>query len=251
MKNKFYDFKSSSAEEIAIRKGFYEHYKRNPISDDQVLANLGLFLNTKNLSRIIFMNEMYKKIIDVEGIIVEFGVRWGQNLSVFAALRGMYEPYNIHRKIVGFDTFEGFPSLSKKDGSADMMKAGNLPVTEDYEGYLTKVMEFQEADNPVSHVKKFEIRKGDASVEILRYLDQNPETIIALAFFDFDIYEPTRNCLEAIRPYLVKGSLLCFDELNDPTAPGETIALKEIFELNSVRLQRNRYTTRVSYFVLE
>jgi len=251
MKDKLIDFKSSNNKEMAIRKSFYEHHRKNPIPDDQVLENLGLFLNTKNLSRILFMNEMYKKIVDVEGIIIEFGTRWGQNLSVFAALRGMYEPYNIHRKIVGFDTFEGFPSLSKKDGSSDMMKVGSLSVTEDYEDYLTKVMVFQEADNPVSHIKKFEIRKGDASVEIVKYLDQNPETIIALAFFDLDIYEPTRNCLEAIRPYLVKGSLLCFDELNDPNAPGETIALKEIFGLNNVRLRRDRYTTRVSYYCVE
>lgn len=251
MKDKMTDFKSSSVEEIAIRRSFYEHYKKNPIPDDQVLENLGLFLNTKTLSRILFMNEIYKKIIDVEGIIIEFGTRWGQNLSIFAALRGIYEPYNIHRKVVGFDTFEGFPILSEKDGSGDMMKAGNLSVTEDYEDYLTKVMRFQEAGNPVSHIKKFEIRKGNASGEIVKYLEKNPETIIALAFFDFDIYEPTRNCLEAIRPHLVKGSLLCFDELNDPNAPGETIALNEVFGLNNVRLRRDRYTTRVSYFVLE
>mgnify|MGYP003971701973 CR=1 FL=1 len=28
-------------------------------------------------------NEIYKKIIDVHGVIMEFGTRWGQNLALF------------------------------------------------------------------------------------------------------------------------------------------------------------------------
>ena len=77
------------------------------------------------------MDFMYKNIIDVQGIVMEFGVRWGQNLSLFSALRGIYEPYNRHRKIVGFDTFKGFPSIHEKDGTSDMMKKGQLALTDD------------------------------------------------------------------------------------------------------------------------
>ena len=250
MKNEMIDYKSSSKEEVTIRKEFLEHYKKNPIPDDQILENLGLFLNTKNLSRILFINHIYQQIIDVQGIIVEFGTRWGQNLSLFAALRGLYEPYNIQREIVGFDTFEGFPSVSKMDGDSGMMKPGSLTVTKNYEDYLSKVMGYQEKDNPISHIKKFDIRKGDAVIELKKYLLDNPHTIISLAFFDFDIYEPTKKCLSIIKPYLVKGSLLGFDELCDKNSPGETVALKEVFNLNEVQLKRYRYTTRVSYFIL-
>ena len=132
-----------------------------------------------------------------------------------------------------------------------MMKKGKLVVTKNYVDYLTRVMEFQEKDNPLSHIKKFDLRVGDAAVEIDNYLKEYPETIIALAYFDFDIYEPTKKCLEAIRPHLVKGSVLGFDELNDSDSPGETIALKEVFGLNNIKLKRYRYASRVSYFVLE
>ncbi len=240
-----------SAQEKLIRQQFVEHLKKCPMPDDQLLSNLGLFLNSKNLSRILFMNHLYKKIIDVQGIIIEFGTRWGQNLALFAALRGIYEPFNRHRKIVGFDTFAGFPNISKKDGSSDLMQAGNLSVTESYVEYLTKILEYQEQYNPLSHIKKFDIREGDAVVEIERYLKEYPETIIALAYFDFDIYEPTRKCLEAIKPQLVKGSVLGFDELNDHDSPGETIALNEVFGLNNISLKRYRYASRVSYFIVE
>ena len=74
---------------------------------------------------------------------------------------------------------------------------------------------------------KYDLRAGDAAVEITKYLKEAPETIIALAFFDFDLYEPTKQCLEKIRPRLVKGSVLAFDELNDPDSPGGTVALME------------------------
>ena len=241
----------SSEKEIAVRQQFLQHFKKCPIPDEQILSNLGLFLNSKNLSRILFMDHIYQKIIDVQGIVIDFGTRWGQNLSLFSALRGIYEPFNRHRKIVGFDTFTGFPKISKKDGHSDLMEEGNISVTKDYDNYLNKLMELQEKDNPLYHIKKFDIVKGDASIKIEKYLKDNPETIIALAYFDFDIYEPTKKCLEAIRPHLIKGSVLGFDELNDPDSPGETIALNEVFGLNNIKLKRYQYASRVSYLIME
>jgi len=198
------------------------------------------------------MNHIYQQIVDVHGVVIEFGTRWGQNISLFAALRGIYEPFNRHRKIIGFDTFTGFPSITQHDNrECSIIREGALACTDNYPEYLEKVMEYQEQDNPLSHIRKFEIRVGDATVGIDKYLKEYPETIVALAFFDFDIYEPTKKCLEAIRSHLVKGSILAFDELSDHDSPGETIALKEVFGLNNIKLRRYRYTSRVSYFVLE
>ncbi len=54
-------------------------------------------------------------------------------------------------------------------------------------------------------------------------MTDNPQTIIALAYFDLALYEPTRKCLEAIRPHLVRGSILAMDELNSRDFPGETV----------------------------
>jgi hypothetical protein len=131
------------------------------------------------------------------------------------------------------------------------MQNGNLSVTDDYDKYLEQILRCQENSNPLSHIQKFEIMKGDAPLEFFTYLENHPETIIALAYFDFDIYEPTVQCLNLIKPYLTKGSILAFDELNDSDSPGETIALKEVFPLETIQLQRFPYTSRVSYFVVE
>ena len=33
---------------------------------------------------------------------------------LFAKLCAIFEPYGIHRKIIGFDTFKGFPNIDKQ-----------------------------------------------------------------------------------------------------------------------------------------
>lgn len=241
----------SSTEEKNLLAKMLRLFKKCPIPDDQIFANFGLFLNSKDLSRILLMDHLYKKIIDVQGVIFDFGTRWGHNMAIFAALRGIYEPFNRHKKIVGFDTFSGFPQISKEDGKSDLMRLGNISVTRNYVNYLEQIMDYQEKSNPLSHIKKYEIRQGNAVVEIDKYFNQYPETIVAMAYFDFDIYLPTKKCLEAIRPHIVQGTVLAFDELNDHDSPGETGALNEVFGLSNIRLKRYRYTSRTSYFVVE
>ncbi len=242
--------KASPAEREA-RRDLIEAFRDCPIPDDQILQNLGLFLSSKNLSRILFMDYIYRQIIDVQGIVMEFGTRWGQNAALFSQLRSIYEPYNRHRVITAFDTFDGFPSISSQDGKSDMMKVGNYSTTQSYEDYLEKVMGLLEADNPLGHIKKFNICKGDAIEETEKYLTIHPETIVALAYFDFDIYLPTIKCLDLIGNRLTKGSVLAFDELNDSDCPGETAAVMEYFGLRNIRLKRYPYASRVSYCVIE
>ena len=241
----------ANSEEIKARDGLLDALRSSPIPESQLLSNLGLFLESKNLARILFMDFLFRQITDVQGIIVEFGTRWGQNAALFSALRGIYDPFNRHRKIVAFDTFAGFPSISETDGESDMMNSGNLDVTKDYDQYLSNVLELHERLNPLSHIKKFEIRAGDATVEFPKYLDDEPQTIVALAYFDFDLYEPTKQCLEMLKPRLTKGSIVAFDELNDPDSPGETTALMETIGLDQVRLKRLPHASRVSYFEVE
>jgi hypothetical protein len=225
--------------------------ERAPIPRDQLLSNIGLFIESKNLARILFMDHLFKQIVEVPGAILEFGTRWGQNLALFSALRGIYDPFNRHRRIIGFDTFTGFPSVRPEDGASDMIRKGNLATTENYEQFLRSVLSAHEKLNPLSHLTKHDLRVGDSTVEVKRFLDDEPHTIVALAYFDFDLFEPTKACLEAVRPRLVKGSVIGFDELNDPDSPGETLGLMEAFGLNNIRLKRFRYASRVSYFIVE
>ncbi|MCX6702829.1 MAG: crotonobetainyl-CoA--carnitine CoA-transferase [Candidatus Wolfebacteria bacterium] len=237
----------SSGDEKETIKAFIKHFKESPLPDDEVLQNMGLFLTSKALSRILFFYEIYKKIIHSHGIIVEFGVRWGQTLSIMSALRGIFEPFNRHRKIVGFDTFNGFCGIGEKDGEQCKCADGSFSVTDGYEAYLDKLLSLQDNLNPIAHLKKYELVSGNAIETVPAYFLKHPETIVSLVVFDFDIYEPTRVALEAVKPYLCKGSIIVFDELCDDIFPGETIAVRKILGLNNVRIQRMPMTSRISY----
>ena len=225
--------------------------KTCPIPEDQLLANMGIFLTSKNLSRILFMNDIYQKVVEVPGIVMEFGTRWGQNTTIFSTLRGIYDPFNRHRKVVCFDTFTGFPNVTVEDGTSELMKVGSVSTTQNYEEYLAKVLSCHEKLNPIEHLKKFEIVKGDVMETLPKYLKEYPETIISLAYFDMDLYQPTKSCLRSIRERMPKGSIVAFDELSDKDSPGETLALMDTHGVFNVTLRRPRYTSRVSYFVVE
>src|ERR1044071_4437851 len=69
----------------------------SPIPAEETLANLGLFLTPAYLARILFMHQLYQRILRVHGVVMELGVRWGPNLALFSALRAMYEPHNHSR----------------------------------------------------------------------------------------------------------------------------------------------------------
>ena len=241
----------SSSQEKDNNAQFVQHFKSAPLPADELLANLGLFLTSKNLSRVLFFYEIYKQILTTHGVIIEFGVRWGQTLSLMSALRGIFEPFNRHRKIIGFDTFQGFKGICEQDGKKCKSTDGSFSVTDNYEKYLDKVLYLQEQLNPIPHLKKFELIKGDAAKTIPEYFKNNPETIVSLAILDFDIYKPTKIALESIKPHLCKGSILIFDELCDDIFPGETIALQEVFSLNNIRIKRLPTTSRISYMVIE
>ena len=246
----FYTTNNTEQRKI-LRDQFLKQYKSSPIPDDEILKNLGLFININLMQRILWMHNLYQQIINVHGSVIEFGCRWGQNLALFELFRGIYEPYNFNRKVIGFDTFAGFPSVHEKDGNAKGVQPGMYNVSENYMEYLQDILNYQESEMPYPQFKKFSLVKGDASQTIDQYLKENPETIIALVYFDFDIYEPTYNCLKAIKPFVTKGSVIAFDELNLHDFPGETLALKEIFGLDQVRLQRSPLNPYSSYFVVE
>lgn len=239
---------STSAEQNRKIK-FANYLRSSPIPNCELPDNLGLYLTRQTLSRINFIQDIYKKIVPVHGVVMEFGVRWGQNMALFSSLRGIHEPFNYNRKIIGFDTFEGFPSVDLNDGL--MLKKGDYSVLPDYRESLDQILHDHEMLSPISQISKHELIEGDASLTLPEYLRDHPETIVALAYFDFDIYKPTRDCLKALQPFLTKGSILAFDELNAAPFPGETIALKEVLGLSRYALRRDPNSPLTSYLVVE
>lgn len=240
------DHCQSSKNEISNRDFYVELISHSPLKYKDMLWQCYLYLNRQTLTRLICIHEIYKIAMKTHGVIMQFGVYYGRDLALLVNLRGIYEPFNYTRKIIGFDTFEGLPKLHEKDG--DMGNYGDFSVPRDYMDYLDHLLQYHENECSLSHIKKFELIKGNVKGTLPKYLADNPETIISLAYLDLDIYEPTKSVLLDIEPYLVKGSVVVFDELNFRAFPGETIAFRES-GFNKYRLHTFPYDPTISYCI--
>ena len=165
---------------------------------------------------------------------------------LFEHLSSILEPSNFNRKIIGFDTFEGFPSVSKNDPDGVVGQFRNT----DYQ-HLAKWVTLHDKNRTIGHIPKVDLVKGDAIKTIPQYVKDHPYLIIALLYMDFDIYEPTAVALKHLLPLVPKGGVVGFDEVGQKRWQGETIALKENVILSGVRLQRFYYDAHVSYYVVE
>ena len=196
-----------------------------------------LFLKRQALSRLLYYDDLYRRIVHVPGVICEFGVQWGATMATLANLRGIHEPFNHSRRIIGFDTFGGFAGVGREDG--DTVRDGGYATDAGYETELADILSIHESFSPIPQLRKFELIKGDVVDTLPAWLEANPASIVGMAIFDMDIYRPTKAALEAVLPRLVHGSLLVFDELSCPHFPGETQAVQEVLGLNRLRLRRS------------
>lgn len=222
------------------RERLYRLYKNTPIPPEELLINTALYTRSSALSKILFLDEIYKLIIDIPGNVHTYGVWWGQDVIAFQNLRAIHEPYNYSRKVVGFDTFTGYPKLSSKDVLSDTIKEGAYTTSVNYLDHLNELMDYHEKENTMSHIKKFEMIQGDILETLPAYYKANPQEIVSLMYIDIALYEPTKCIIETAIPNLVKGSVLVFDELNATEYPGETIALKESGLLDKCEVYRSQ-----------
>jgi len=244
---------TKSGEYRSAEDAIQQALSETSIPDAEILENLHLFISPQQLRRILFLYEIYKKIVTVPGVIMQFGVRWGRELALFESLRTTFEPFNHSRKIIGFDTFSGYQGVDERDGGHRVMEDGNLSTGDNYRQELESILALREQMSPIPQAKKYELIEGNAEETLAQYLEDNPQTIISLAHLDMNLYLPTRACLEILKDNMPKGAVVIIDEVNLDMMPGETIALKEVFGINNLRLQRDRHVnpTWPAYFVVE
>ena len=120
-----------------------------------------VFLKRQVLSRLLYQDQLYRRIVDVPGVICEFGVHWGATIATLCNLRGIHEPFNHSRRIVGFDTFGGFVGVDDKDGG--FSSEGDYSTSQSYEDELAELLSIHESFSPIPQIRKFELVKGDVT----------------------------------------------------------------------------------------
>jgi hypothetical protein len=216
------------------------------------LENFTKYVSRQTLGRFLALNEIFKQVIDVQGDVIECGVNSGGGLMSFAQLSAIYEPINLQRRIIGFDTFSGFPKIDEEDKRTDLetteRKQGGYHDNS-YDDLQHSIALFDK-NRFINHIDKVSLIKGDANHTIPEYLKDNPHTIVSLLHLDFDLYGPTKVAIENFLPRMPKGSIIIFDELNNRTWPGETIAVLEKMNINKLSIKRFPYEPHISYAVI-
>ena len=222
-------------------------------SPTEKLEAVAKFASRQSLTKLMARWEVFQKQLHVNGSIVEVGVHRGASLMAWAQFSSILEPVNYLRKVIGFDTFEGFPSLDAKDtiGDSEHLRIGGYSAGGDAKAELQQAIDLYDSNRLMNHIGKCELIAGDASKTIPEYLEQNPHLVVSLLHLDTDLYEPTKVALEHFLPRMPRGAIIVFDELNLKQLPGETSATMEAIGIPQLRLHRLPWATSMSWAVLE
>lgn len=237
-------------EYLPMMDQFWSNAYGSPTEKIEAVAK---FASRQSITKLMARWEVFQKQLEVNGSIVEVGVHRGASFMAWAQFSSILEPVNYLRKIVGFDTFSGFPSLDAKDtvGDSEHLTVGGYSAGGDAKEELEEAIRLFDVNRLMNHIPKCELIAGDASQTIPKYLEDNPHTVVSLLHLDADLYEPTKIALEHFLPRMPKGAIVVFDELNLKQLPGETSATMEVVGIHNLRLHRLPWATSMSWAVLE
>jgi hypothetical protein len=231
-----------TAEENEVGSANSQIFEACNDSTEIKLENFPKYVRRQHLKRFLALYEIFKLVLPIKGSVVECGVFRGFGFMTWAKLSTMLEPENFTRRIYGFDSFSGFPSIATKDENVVDSKPIARPMTGDLysnsKDELTSLIKEYDRDRFLGHMQKAEIIAGNACETIPTFLEQQPQLVLSLLFLDFDLYEPTKCAIEHFLPRMPKGSVLAFDELDNPIWPGETLALLDTVGINNVKIER-------------
>ena len=217
-------------------------FESTGMSDFERFRNFPVFTPRYNLSRFLVHYELFKKIRELPGAIVDLGVYQGASTFTWAKLCEIFCPTDVRKVVYAFDTFKGFPSLSKNDGGRSEKndrKVGGFHSGAAIERDLKLAQEAMRPDKHIRHINRIEFVKGDAVKTIPKFVKSKGAGLrVALLNIDFDLYEPTKTALKYFIPLMVRGGVIILDEYALETFGGETKAVDEYFKKAFGRLPK-------------
>ena len=227
-----------------------KYFEKSIGTNIEKLQNFTKYVPRQNLTTFLTRYEIFKKILDVPGSIIECGVLFGGGLMTFAQLSAIFEHVNFERQIIGFDTFSGFPNLSP----IDKKHAGKLATKGAYGidsfNDIMECVKLYDSNRFLSHFPKVQLVRGDATKTIPKYVENNPGLVVSLLYLDFLLYKPTKIALQNFVPRMPQGSLLVFNLVNEKHWPGPTKALMDTLDITKLEFKRFPFSPYLHYVVL-
>lgn len=204
----------------------------------------GFYLTSEpyRMGNILSHYEIYKRILELPGDVVELGVFKGSSLIQFCTFRELLENEKA-RKIVGFDAFGEFPSIENCESDVKFVNKWN-------ESFKDEFVSQEELYLSLKHkkIENVELVKGDIRETLPEYLSKYPYTKISLLHIDVDVYEPSKLGLELLYDRVVTGGIILLDDYG--TVEGETQAVDEFFKGKECKIQKLRLShTKPAYIV--
>lgn len=213
----------SSNDAMLARKEIFSRLMSYEATEDEKERSLGLFLRGSLLARILAIGDIYQRIVHLPGCVFDVGTWRGQTAVLCENFRAIYEPLHFNRRIVCFDTFEGYKGFSDNDKETALHKEGAYKVGgQSYAQYLRELLDLHEKCNAMGHNNgKHTVIQGDCRETIPGFFKENPSEFVALAFFDVNAYDPTSKAFEAIYERLVPGGIIAFWQITRNVIPAE------------------------------
>lgn len=227
------DMSSRHEPERLQREKLEELISSTELTVFEMFRNFPVFTPRFNLARFLAHYEIFKKVVDIPGVIVDLGVFRGASTFTWAKLCEIFCATDVRKVVYGFDTFEGFTGLSPEDGPEDAaqdVRAGGYHGGPSIERDLAVAREAMNFDRHLHHIQRVEFIKGDALITIPDFAAQKGNGLrIALLNLDLDLYEPTKCALEHFAPLMAPGGMIVCDEYAVDTFGGESKAVDEYF----------------------
>tara|TARA_Y100000590_G_scaffold112183_1_gene127906 strand:- start:8493 stop:9128 length:636 start_codon:yes stop_codon:yes gene_type:complete len=196
------------------------------------------YSNVNRISKLLFHYELYKKIIKLEGNIVECGVFKGSSLIRFLTYVDLFEKKRRH--VYGFDVFGKFPSTNRKEDKKFANKHNqNLGNGIDINKLSTLLSK--------KNLKNFKLIKGNILNTIEPFLKKKKKFKVSLLHLDLDLYVPTKFCLEKFYPYIVKNGVIILDDYKHVS--GATRAVNKFIKKKKLKLQKLSFHKNQNFII--
>jgi hypothetical protein len=213
----------SSDSSLEARRELFELFKSHPGTEEELERSLGLFIRGSLLARFMAIGEVYRQILSRPGIVVDLGTWRGQTAVLCENFRAIFEPLHLNRRIVCFDTFEGYRGFSDEDRPSTLHRDGTYDTGgSDYARRLAHLLEVHERNNAMGHqYGKHRVIHGDCRETLPQFFAEHRNEFVALAFFDLNSSEPTRAAFDLIWDRLVPGGVVAIWQLTRDAIPAE------------------------------
>lgn len=197
--------------------------------------------NLSPVNNICLILQKLKEFNNTEGHYVECGTFRGNTL-IPAALYSLNEGFFKNKKIIGIDTFKGFPI--KEHNEKDLPSYFNILynnklITEDhYNKAKIRTNDFKDLSHLESEYfldveEVFDNSSKFNNVSLIKgtfeEITPNFNDKIAILHLDGDLYESYLTCLNNLYNNVIKNGVIIFDEYYSHKYPGARIAVNEFF----------------------